>query len=81
MMMPEYNKTGADYNVTSKVRIALKVHEETEKLLKDLKVGTANGVVHLMGKVPTEEARLMVERVARAVPDVLSIVNELEVAS
>lgn len=79
--MPEYNKTGADWNVTSKVRIALKVHEETEKLLKDLKVGTANGIVHLMGKVPSEEARVAIERVTRTVPDVMSVVNELEVAS
>lgn len=80
-MVPEYNKTSADWSVTSKVRIALKVHEATENLLKDLKVGTAAGVVHLMGKVPDDEARQAVERVARAVPDVISVVNELEVAS
>lgn len=80
-MVPEYNKTDADWSVTSKVRIALKVHEETEKFMKDLKVGTANGVVHLMGKVPSEEAKQALARVARTVVDVMSVVNELEVAS
>ncbi len=78
--MPELNKTTEDWSVTSKVRIALKVNVETAKYLESIKVGTASGVVYLMGKLPTKEARDKVERVARAVPDVFSIVNEIEVA-
>lgn len=77
--MPEFNKSAADWGVSSKVRIALKVSDQTDKYLSSIKVGTANGVVHLMGKVPTQEAKDAVERVARSVPDVYSIVNELEV--
>jgi len=51
--MAEFNKSPEDYSVTSKVRIALKVHQETESLIKEIKVGTEKGVVHLMGSVPS----------------------------
>jgi osmotically-inducible protein OsmY len=77
--MAEYNKTPEDYSITSKVRIALKVHAETESLLPGIKVGTEKGVVHLMGKVPTQRDRDAVERIARTVPDVTSLSNDLEV--
>ncbi len=77
--MPEFNKTPEDYGVTSKVRIALKVHAETENLLSGIKVGTEKGTVHLMGKVPTAKDKDSVERIARTVPDVVSLKNELEV--
>jgi len=77
--MPEYNKTPEDYGITSKVRIALKVHADTENLLSGMKVGTEKGTVHLMGKVPTQKDKDAAERIARSVPDVTSLKNELEV--
>jgi osmotically-inducible protein OsmY len=80
-LMPEYNKDPQDYAITSKVRIALKVHDETESLLPNIKVGTEHGVVHLMGAVPSGKDKEAVERIARSCNDVNRLVNELQVSS
>jgi osmotically-inducible protein OsmY len=79
--MPEFNKTPQDYSVTSKVRIALKITPSTEKFVPTLKVGTDHGVVYLMGTVPTQKDAETVEKVARALPDVYRLVNQIEVAA
>ncbi len=75
----ELNKTQADWNLSSKIRIALKVHEETEDVQEDIKIGAADGVVYLKGQVSSEEARDAVDKIARGVPEMFTLVNEIEV--
>jgi osmotically-inducible protein OsmY len=77
--MQEYNKTDMDWRISSKVRIALKVHEATEKYMDRIKIGTANRIVHLMGEVPNDQVRVEAERIANGVPDASTIINELKV--
>jgi hyperosmotically inducible periplasmic protein len=49
------------------------------KLKSDVSYDVKNGVVTLTGKVPSQGRRSMVEKLAKGVPDVKQVVNELEV--
>ena len=80
-MALEYNKTDIDSRISFKVRVALKGVREIEDHLKDIKVGTVNGVVHLMGKVPSELVKEAVGKaVINEVGDARSVVDELQVS-
>jgi hyperosmotically inducible periplasmic protein len=49
------------------------------KLKSDVSYDVKNGVVTLTGKVPSQGRRSMIEKLAKGVPDVKQVVNELEV--
>src|SRR5580704_1130787 len=49
------------------------------KLDRGVKYDVKNGVVNLKGNVPSQSLRTQVEKLAKTVPDVKQVVNELEV--
>jgi len=49
------------------------------KLQKGVRYDVKNGVVTLKGDVPSQSRRTQVEKLAKTVPDVKQVVNELEV--
>ena len=61
------------------VKTALELDRELKQYPLDVDAGDQEGVVVLRGEVPSEEARLAVERRASAVPDVRRLVNEVRV--
>lgn len=59
----------------------LKAYFKDEAIRENrVNVAVDNGVVHLSGEVPSEEARERAEKIARETLNVVSVVNELKVA-
>ena len=61
------------------VKTALELDRELKQYPLDVDAGDQEGVVVLRGEVPSEEARMAVERRASSVPDVQRVVNEVRV--
>lgn len=61
------------------VKTALELDRELKQYPVDVDAGDQEGVVVLRGEVPSEEARMAVERRASSVPDVQRVVNEVRV--
>ncbi len=66
-----------DAGLTTAVRSAFALNKEVSRL--DVSVDTDGGTVTLTGAVPDEASRAEAERVAKAVPDVKSVVNRLTI--
>jgi osmotically-inducible protein OsmY len=65
--------------ITTKVKT--KLSTEHVKSLVNVDVDTKDGVVHLQGMVPTMEDKAQAERLARDTDGVISVMNDLKVAS
>jgi osmotically-inducible protein OsmY len=65
--------------VTASVRAALALNRNLKPYA--IEVATENGVVTLRGQVPTPDLSELAGRVAGAVPDVVQVVNHLQVAA
>jgi hypothetical protein len=65
--------------ITTKVKT--KLSTEHVKSLVNVDVDTKDGVVHLQGTVPTMEDKAQAERLARDTDGVISVMNDLKVAS
>jgi osmotically-inducible protein OsmY len=74
--------TGSDQQLADQVRTAIQggVAEATDAS-KDVQVSAAGGVVTLKGTVKSEEDKSRLESVAKSVPGVTSVENQLEVKS
>jgi len=68
-----------DAKITSKVKT--KLTTERAKNLVTVNVDTKDGVVHLKGTVPTEQAKAEAERLARDTEGVVSVTNDLKVSA
>lgn len=66
-----------DASITLAVKGALL--RADEKLGKQVKVSTGNGIVSLVGNVPTPEDRMRAEQIAGTVNGVVRVINALEV--
>jgi hyperosmotically inducible protein len=69
--------TTDDAALTIAVKAALL--KADERLAKQVKVSTGNGVVSLVGAVPTPEDRARVEQIAGGVRGVVRVINALDV--
>ena len=69
----------SDTWITSKTKIALFTDERVKGT--QISVDTKNGVVHLRGKVDSDEAKQAAAEVAKGVEHVKSVKNELQVVS
>jgi hyperosmotically inducible periplasmic protein len=70
--------TAEDAMITSKVKT--KLTTDRVKNLVSVNVDTKDGVVHLKGTVPTEEAKAEAERLAKTTEGVLSVANDIKVS-
>jgi osmotically-inducible protein OsmY len=75
----EYNRTDFDSRLSFKIKVAFKGVKELEDCLRTIKVGTLDGVVHLMGTVPTEGAKMAAEKAANEVGEAKDVIDELVV--
>jgi len=71
-------QTVRDMNIKSRIDDALAAEEVFDPARIDVKV--ENGVVHLAGEVPDDEARQLAERIARDAQYVSKVENELKIA-
>jgi hyperosmotically inducible protein len=69
----------SDSWVTSKTKIALFADERVKG--REVKVETQNGVVHLRGKVDSDEAKAAAADVAKGIDGVKSVKNDLQVVA
>ena len=70
--------TAEDAMITTKVTTKLTM--DRAKNLVSVNVDTTDGVVHLKGTVPTEQAKTEAERLAKDTDGVVSVTNDLKVA-
>jgi hyperosmotically inducible protein len=70
----------SDTQITAQVKGQL-VSDVSASSLANIEVNTTNGIVTLAGEVETEEVKARAEEVARAVPGVVSVNNNLQVAA
>jgi len=68
-----------DQNITGKVKTEL-TKDKTSNLTR-IAVKTNDGVVYLEGVVDSEADRARAEEIARRVPQVVSVVNQLQVST
>ena len=68
-----------DQNITGKVKAEL-TKDKTSNLTR-IAVKTNSGVVYLEGVVDTEADRARAEEITRRVPEVMSVVNQLQVTT
>ena len=66
-----------DASITLAVKSAL--YDVDEELAKQVKVSTGNGVVSLVGAVPTAGARARAEQIAAGVKGVVRVINGIDV--
>ncbi len=71
------NALTSDTELTARIVTALAQDERTSLL--SIEVAVDRGIVTLRGEVPTAEHREAAEAIARAVPGVVTVVNELKV--
>jgi len=69
----------SDSWITSKAKIALFADERVKG--REVKVETQNGVVHLRGKVDSNEAKAAAADVAKGIDGVKSVKNDLQVVA
>jgi hyperosmotically inducible protein len=69
----------SDSWITSKTKIALFADERVKG--REVKVETQNGVVHLRGKVDSNEAKAAAADVAKGIDGVKSVKNDLQVVA
>jgi hyperosmotically inducible protein len=69
----------SDSWITSKTKIALFADERVKG--REVKVETQNGVVHLRGKVDSDEAKSAAADVAKGIDGVKSVKNDLQVVA
>ena len=69
----------SDSWITSKTKIALFADERVKG--REVKVETQNGVVHLRGKVDSNEAKTAAADVAKGIDGVKSVKNDLQVVA
>jgi hyperosmotically inducible protein len=69
----------SDSWITSKAKIALFADERVKG--REVKVETQNGVVHLRGKVDSDEAKTAAADVAKGIDGVKSVKNDLQVVA
>lgn len=67
-----------DAKTTTKVKA--KLTKEQAKNLVSVNVDTKDGVVHLKGTVPNEQAKAEAEKLAKDTEGVLSVTNDLKVS-
>jgi osmotically-inducible protein OsmY len=67
-----------DQTITAKVKSSL-TEDKTSNLTR-IGVKTVDGVVYLQGVVDSEQDRAIVEDRTRRVPDVVNVVNQLQVS-
>ena len=67
-----------DAKITSKVKT--KLTSERVKNLVAVNVDTKDGVVHLKGTVPNEQAKAEAERLAKDTDGVISVTNDIKVS-
>ena len=67
-----------DAMITSKVKT--KLTADRAKNLVSVNVDTKDGMVHLKGTVPTQEAKAEAERLAKDTDGVVSVTNDLKVS-
>lgn len=75
----DQGETQGDRNITAEIRKGVIALEGLSTNASNCKIITRNGVVTLRGPVASAAERDSVERVAKAVAGVTSVVNELEV--
>lgn len=75
----EPNSRFSDWALSRKVRMALFRNPETRDYANSIVVRTSNGVVHLVGRVPSRRVKNTCERVALSVPQVWTMVNDIKV--
>jgi len=68
-----------DMRITAELKSKL-VSEVRLSTLTNVNVNTTNGVVTLAGQVHNEEVRQKAEQVARSIPGVVGVTNNLQVA-
>jgi osmotically-inducible protein OsmY len=69
-----------DLEISTQLKSKLASHVGLSSVT-NISVNSTNGVVTLSGQVDTEEARAKAEALARAVPKVVRVVNNLQVVS
>ena len=67
-----------DTMITTKVKT--KLTTDRVKNLVSVNVDTTNGVVHLKGTVPNEQAKAEAERLAKDTDGVISVKNDIKVS-
>jgi hyperosmotically inducible protein len=67
-----------DAKLTTKVKA--KLTKEHAKNLVSVNVDTTDGVVHLKGTVPNEQAKAEAEKLAKDTEGVVSVTNDLKVS-
>jgi osmotically-inducible protein OsmY len=67
-----------DATITTKVKT--KLTTDRAKNLVSVNVDTKDGVVHLKGTVPNEQAKAEAERLAKDTDGVVSVTNDLKVS-
>ena len=70
--------TAEDTLITTKVKT--KLTADRVKNLVSVNVDTKDGVVHLKGTVPTEEAKSEAEKLAKDTDGVVSVTNDIKVS-
>jgi hyperosmotically inducible protein len=68
-----------DAMITAKVKTKLSTEQTRNRVT--VNVDTKNGIVHLQGTVPTLEDKAEAERLARDTKGVVSVMNDLKVAT
>jgi hypothetical protein len=68
-----------DAKITSKVKA--KLTKEHAKNLVKVNVDTKDGIVHLKGTVPDEQAKTDAEKLAKETEGVVSVTNDLKVSA
>jgi hyperosmotically inducible protein len=67
-----------DAKITSKVKA--KLTKEHAKNLVSVNVDTKDGIVHLKGTVPNEQAKTEAEQAAKDTEGVVSVTNDLKIS-
>ncbi|RCK74678.1 MAG: hypothetical protein ANABAC_1395 [Anaerolineae bacterium] len=74
--MGNIRNNSTDHDLHDQVRRALAAHPELREA--EIRVGTANGFVHLAGKVSSLSVYLLIERIVKDIPGIKSVINRIE---
>ncbi len=76
-MVPGQSETEGDQRISQDVRKAIIANQGLSIAAKNIVIATSDGVVHLRGRVTSEDEKQEVARIAKGVNGVRQIVNHL----
>ena len=78
--MPFLANAGAAEDTMITTKVKTKLTADRVKNLVSVNVDTKDGVVHLKGTVPNQQAKAEAERLAKETDGVVSVMNDLKIA-